>query len=67
MRKLTQSPLTPTVEVTLQGTGASGNKTLTVNSNVLTLARQFGAVKFFVGFQHNASFFVDDIVVTKKN
>ena len=58
---------TATAEITLLGPGASGNRTVNVQPILLPVARQFGAVKFWVGFQHRASFFVDDIVVTRKN
>ena len=56
-----------TAEITLLGANASGNTTVQISQNVLPLARQFGAVKFWVGFQHRATFFVDDIIVTRKN
>ena len=56
-----------TVEFSLLGDGASGNKIVNVKPAFLNVAKQFGAVKFWIGFQHNASFFVDDIVVTRKN
>lgn len=57
---------TATAEVTLLGGEASGNTTVNIQPLFLPLARQFGAVKFWVGFQHEASFFVDDILVTRK-
>lgn len=56
-----------TAEISLIGANASGNTTVQISQNVLPLARQFGAVKFWVGFQHRATFFVDDIIVTRKN
>ncbi len=58
-----------TVEVTLQGAGgnASGNTTVNIASNVLPLARQFGAVRFHIGFPHQGTVFVDDIIVTRRN
>lgn len=56
-----------TAEISLLGGNASGSINTTVQSNVLPLARQFGAVKFWVGFQHNGTLFVDDIIVTRKN
>jgi hypothetical protein len=56
-----------TAEITLLGGNASGSINVNVSSNVLSLAHQFGAVQFSVGFQHKASFFVDDIIVTRKN
>jgi hypothetical protein len=58
---------TATVEFTLLGADASGNKIVNVKPLFLPVARQFGAVKFWIGFQHRAEFFVDDIVVTRKN
>lgn len=58
---------TATAEISLLGSGASGNITTNVQPIFLPVARQFGSVKFWVGFQHQANFFVDDIVVTRKN
>ena len=55
-----------TAEITLLGGSASGNQTVNIQPLLLPLARQFGAVKFWIGFQHEASFFVDDILVTRK-
>jgi hypothetical protein len=60
------SQTTATAEVTLLGGEASGNTTANIQPLLLPLARQFGAVKFWVGFQHEATFFVDDIIVTRK-
>jgi hypothetical protein len=57
---------TATAEITLLGGEASGNITVDIQPQFLTLARQFGAVKFWVGFQHQATFFVDDVIVTRK-
>ncbi len=56
-----------TAEISLLGGNASGSINTSVQSNVLPLARQFGAVKFWVGFQHKGKFFVDDIIVSRKN
>ena len=56
-----------TAEISLDGTGASGNKVVTIAPPLLTAAKQFGKCTFWVGFQHNSSFYVDDIVVTRKN
>jgi len=49
----------------LYGTGASGTKDIN-NVTPLFLARQFGAVKFYMGFPWNGSFDVTNIVVTRK-
>jgi hypothetical protein len=64
--KLNITTTSATAEITLLG-GASGDRTVNVSSNVLPLARNFGAVKFWVGFQHQGTFFVDDIIVTRKS
>lgn len=56
-----------TAEIALLGANASGSINTTVQSSVLPLARQFGAVKFWVGFQHSGTFFVDDIIVTRRS
>jgi hypothetical protein len=48
----------------LFGTGAAGDLDFTVQPLFQNLARQFGAVKFWMGFPHTGSFAVDDIVVT---
>ena len=58
---------TGTAEITLLGGSASGNTTVNIQPLFLSLARKIGAVKFWMGFQHQGSFFVDDIVVTRKN
>ena len=64
--KLDITTTTATVEFNLLGDGASGNKIVNVKPLFLNVAKQFGAVKFWIGYQHNASFFVDDIVITRK-
>ena len=56
-----------TADITVTGNGASGNKVVNVKPIFLNVARNFGACTFWVGYQHNASFYVDDIIVTKKN
>jgi hypothetical protein len=56
-----------TAEISLLGGEASGSTNVNIGANVLPLARQFGAVTFQVGSFHKATFFVDDIVVTRKN
>ena len=56
-----------TVEISLLGAGASGNTTVNVQPAFLNVAKQFGAVKYWIGFQHTARFFVDDILVTRSN
>ncbi len=54
-------------EITLiGGSEATGNLTVDVPGNVLRLAQNFGAVAFEVGSLHNATFFVDDVIVTRK-
>lgn len=58
---------TAIAEITLLGGSASGDTNVSIQPVLLPLARQFGAVKFWIGFQHQGSFFVDDILVTRKN
>jgi hypothetical protein len=53
----------PTAKITLLGAGASGSRDVVLPS----LASQFGAVRFWMGFQWTGTFFVDDILVTKQN
>jgi len=50
----------------LYGSGASGNLDLN-NITPLSLARQFGEVKFYMGFPWNGSFDTTNILVTRKN
>lgn len=56
-----------TAQISITGPGTSGSIATNIQPALLPLARQFGAVKFWVGFQHRATFFVDDILVTRKN
>jgi hypothetical protein len=56
-----------TAEISLLGGEANGSINYNVQPIFVPVARQFGAVKFWIGFQHNATFFVDDILVTKKS
>jgi len=58
---------TATAEISLLGRAASGSTTVNVNPSLLRAARQFGAVRFWMGFQHQGSFFVDEIIVTRRN
>ena len=48
------------------GSGASGNFDLN-NITPLSLARQFGEVKFYMGFPWSGSFDTTNILVTRKN
>lgn len=58
---------TATAHITLLGTGASGSTDVSVNPSLLAVARQFGGVRFWMGFQWQGSFFVDDILVSRRN
>ncbi len=53
-----------TAHMSLFGTGASGSKDFNVTP--LSLARQFGGVKFWMGFPWTGSFDVTDILLTRK-
>lgn len=50
--------------VALLGAGASGSQDVSINN---PFAQQFGAVRFWMGFQWQGSFFADDILVTRSN
>ena len=63
--KLNITSTTGTAEITLFGTGASGNTTATVDPQLMVPAKRFGALKFFMGFQQHGTFFVKDIIVTR--
>jgi len=53
--------------IALLGGVASGNADVVIRPILLSVAHQFGAVRFWMGFQTTGSFFVDDIIVTRKN
>ena len=63
--KFTITNTTATAEITLFGTGASGDTTATVNPQLMTPAKRFGALRFFMGDQQHGTFFVKDIIVTR--
>lgn len=52
-----------TAEVHLTTGGASGMHTVNIPAAQLNAARQWAAVRFWMGFQWTGSFFVDDILV----
>jgi hypothetical protein len=58
------SPSSCTAHIGLLGTGASGAMDVTVTP--LSLARQFGAVRFWMGYPWTGSFDVTDILVTRQ-
>jgi hypothetical protein len=58
---------TATAHITLFGGGASGDADVNIDPSLISVARQFGAVRFWMGFQWTGTFFVDDIIVTRKN
>lgn len=43
----------------------SGSTTANVDPQLMTPARRFGGVRFFMGFQQGGTFFVKDIIVTR--
>jgi hypothetical protein len=53
-----------TATVTLLG-AASGSLERTLSSGQHNFARQFGAVRLWMGFPHTGSFFADDLVVLR--
>lgn len=58
----TVSPPTARISL-LGGGGASGQRDVTLSSG----ASSFGAVRLWMGFQWEGSFFVDDLLVTRQN
>jgi hypothetical protein len=56
-----------TAHISLLGAGTSGSIDVNIQPNRLTLARQFGSVRIWMGFQWTGIFFVDDILVTRRN
>lgn len=55
-----------TAHITLFG-GASGTADVNITGAKLTFARQFGSVRFWLGAFSPGSFFVDDVLVTRRN
>ncbi|MEQ1678292.1 MAG: hypothetical protein ABL876_16435 [Chitinophagaceae bacterium] len=53
--------------IELKGTGASGSKTFVVPASRMLAAHRFGKLKFNVYEGNPSSFFVDNIIVTRKN
>jgi hypothetical protein len=60
------APSSAVAHMALFGAGASGTLDYTVNPSLLPVARRFGAVRFWMGFQHTGAFEVDQILVTRK-
>jgi len=58
------SATSATSHMALFGAGASGSLDYNV-TGPLVLAQQFGAVRFWMGFQHTGRFKVDEILVTR--
>ncbi|HEY3135302.1 MAG TPA: hypothetical protein VGL29_04565 [Blastocatellia bacterium] len=58
----------PSAHVVISGAGASGEADRTVSPELLTIARQFGAVRISSGLEADVStFFATNIVVTRKS
>ena len=64
---LTITPTGATANMELLGNGASGTLTYPVNPEWLNIAREFGAVRFWMGYQFTGSFEADDILVLYRN
>ncbi len=56
----------PTAHIVLSGDGASGEADRNVTPALHAMARQFGAVRIWMGFPWTASFDATNIVVTRK-
>jgi hypothetical protein len=63
---ITASSAAATVRVSLLGSGTSGSLDVPIPAPLLNAARQFGAVRIWMGFQHKGQFYVDDVLVSKK-
>jgi hypothetical protein len=55
----------PTARIVLSGAGASGQKDYNINPALISFARQFGAVRVWMGFPWTGSFDATNIVVTR--
>jgi hypothetical protein len=53
-----------TASITLSG-AASGSANYTIDPSLINVARQFGAVRFWMGFQFAGSYYVNDISVLR--
>jgi hypothetical protein len=53
-----------TARVSLAGAGTSGSAEVPIP--LLSFARQFGAVRIWMGYQLSGQFFVDDLLVVKR-
>jgi hypothetical protein len=61
--KLDVGPMGTSARVAPAGAGTSGSAEVAIS--VPTLARHFGAVRVWMGFQHAGRFYVDDVRVVK--
>lgn len=57
---------TPTAHIVLSGEGASGTADRTVPPPFIPLARQFGAVRIWMGFPHLGEFKAANVAVTRR-
>lgn len=62
---LTITNASATAHIGLLG-GASGTKDIVLKPAVLNIAKQFGSIRFWSGFQHQTTFFAEDIVMTRE-
>lgn len=56
---------TPTAHIVLAGAGTSGQKDYAIQTPLIPLARQFGAVRLWMGFPWTGPFDATNVVVTK--
>ncbi len=54
----------PSAQVVLSGAGASGNAIRNISPAFIPIARQFGAIRAWMGFPHTGSFNATNIVVS---
>jgi hypothetical protein len=51
----------------LSGAGASGIADYTIPPSLQEFARQFGAIRLWIGFPHIAEYYATTVVVTRNN
>jgi len=64
---LTVTDTTASAHIILSGAGASGETDRTIIAPLQPRARQFGAVRLFIGFPNLGTFHAANVVVTKKS
>lgn len=64
--KLNIKPVGSTANIVLSGSGASGERTVTILTPFQNMSLQFGAIRGWQGFPHTGAFDATNIAVTRK-